>query len=109
MIAHHTDRLDTMDLHTLEPRGRIRPSTEGWRFVNRYVVSPLRTVVPQTGELGETVASLISGKSAVAINRDAADGGELIRYQITRPVASCAGFIAVMLTLACVSFARRDF
>ena len=51
---------------------------------------------------------MVSGKSAVTID-DGSEQGQMIRYDILRPVVSCALFIAVMLTLSCVFFVTRDF
>ena len=65
-------------------------------------------IVPQTGELGETIASIISGKSGVAIP-GGVDEGEFVQYNIFRPVVSCSTFIIVMLTVGCIYFSTRDF
>jgi hypothetical protein len=69
---------------------------------------PLRLLVPPTGELGETIEAMVSGKSAVTIN-DGSEQGQLVRYDILRPVVSCAVFITVMLGISCLFFATRDF
>ena len=107
-LAHHIDQLDTFDLTSLEMRGRFRPKLDGWRMVNQYGITPLRTVIPQTGELGETIAAMVSGKSAIAIE-DSSEDTELVRYKIMRPVISCAAFTAAMLLIGCLYFSRRDF
>lgn len=108
IIVHHIDQVDILDAGTLESRESIRPTLARWRLVDRYAVTPLRTLTPQTGELGETIAAMVSGKTAVTIN-EGAEESELVRYNILRPVFSCAGFIAFMLTIGCVYFSRRDF
>ena len=107
-LVHHIDQVDVLDASSLEVKESLRPSLEGWRLVDQYLVTPLRTVTPQTGELGQTIAAMVSGQSAQTIN---VGGGEteLVRYQILRPVLSCAGFIVFMLTIGCVYFSRRDF
>jgi hypothetical protein len=108
LVVHHVDQLEVLDADTLEVRESVRPALARWRLVDRYVITPLRTLTPQTGELGETIAAMVSGKSGVTIE----EGGEesqLVRYHMVRPVASCAGFIVFMLTVGCVYFARRDF
>ena len=76
--------------------------------MDRYVITPLRLVIPQTGELGETIAAMVSGKSAMSFD-DGSGDEELVRYDIVRPVASCATFIVVMLMVSCVYFSTRDF
>jgi hypothetical protein len=109
LVVHHVDQIDRLDMDTLSVLERIRPTLVGWRLVNRYVITPLRTVTPQTGELGQTVAAIIGGKSAVAINQDEADQADVLRFKILRPVLSCAGFVALMLLVGSVYFARKDF
>lgn len=109
VVAHHVDRVTRVDPEEGRVIDEISPAISGWRRVDRYVVTPLRTVVPQTGELGQTVTAIVSGKSSASISGGSNDGEERIRYRIARPVLSCAGFIAVMLTIGCVYFSRRDF
>lgn len=107
-IIHHVDRIDVLDPDDLAVLERIRPSVAGWRLVDRYAMTPLRILIPQTGELGETIESMVSGKAAVTID-DGSEQGQLVRYDILRPVVSCALFITVMLTTSCLFFATRDF
>jgi hypothetical protein len=117
-VAHHVDRVSAWQLTGAEstagwsrrPAVTIRPSIGGWRMVDRFLVTPLRTVTPQTGELGETIATIVSGESSMQL--PFAGGGEeaiVQRYNVWRPVLTCGGFVAVMLLLGCVYFARTDF
>lgn len=107
IVAHNIDRVDVLDANSYAVVEQIRPSLGSWRFIDRYVIGPLRLLIPQTGELGQTVSAIISGETSVAIDQGGED--EIVRYQIARPVLSCAGFIAVMLLISCVYFARSDF
>ena len=107
-VVHHIDRIDVVDPSDLSIVEQIRPSLQRWRLIDRYVMSPLRMLIPQTGELGETIESMVSGKSAVTID-DGSEQGQVVRYDILRPVLSCATFITVMLGLSCLFFATRDF
>ena len=107
-LRHHIDRIDVVHPSDLSIVERIRPSLQRWRLIDRYVMSPLRMLIPQTGELGETIESMVSGKSAVTID-DGSEQGQVVRYDILRPVLSCATFITVMLGLSCLFFATRDF
>jgi ABC-type transport system involved in multi-copper enzyme maturation permease subunit len=113
-IAHHIDSIDFLDVTDdgqglPQTRRTIRPSLTSWRNIDRFLVTPLRILTPQTGELSQTVTRLVSGKSSFAMG-GAADGEqELVQLKIARPVISCGVFIAVMLTLSCVYFSRRDF
>lgn len=107
-LSHHVDRLDILDATSLDVVESIRPDLSRWRWVDARIVTPLRSIIPQTGELGETIAATVSGQSAIEVNNNSEDT-ELVRYKILRPVTSCAIFIAVMLTISCVYFSTRDF
>lgn len=107
-IAHHVDQVDVVDLQSGDRLQRIQPQLTGWRRVDRWVVTPLRWLTPQTGALGDTIAAMISGKSAFSF--DIGDGEtETIRRKIAGPVISCSVFTIVMLCLSCTYFATRDF
>ncbi|MEO1616163.1 MAG: ABC transporter permease [Planctomycetota bacterium] len=111
-IAHHLDRIDWVKVGedgSLTTVREIEPAVSGWRSVDRYAITPLRTLTPQTGELSDMVAALVSGKSSFAIGQGQPDDQEVVQYKIARPVLSCGVFIVVMLTLSCVYFKRRDF
>lgn len=108
-VVHHVDRIDRLDPDRLTLSQTVRPQLSGWRLLDRYLVSPLRVIVPPTGELGQTVTAIISGQSGVTIRESGAAEEERVRYRVLRPVISCAGFIAVMLALGCIYFSRRDF
>ena len=113
VIAHHIDSLDFLsyvaesDVGTAD--SSVRPSLSSWRRVDQMLITPLRTITPQTGELGQTVAALVSGKSSFAMGGGQGGDEEIVRLKIARPVLSCSAFIAVMLTLSCLYFANRDF
>ena len=107
-VAHHTDQLDLLDAQDLSVRDTVRPTLGWWRRVDKYVIGPLRMVIPQTGELGETISAMVSGKSAITFSQR---GGEeqVERYNVFRPVVSCALFITIMLTINCIYFKTRDY
>src|SRR5690606_29996588 len=82
-VAHHVDRVSAWQLAdrrdgTAGPAAghrRLltqRPSLGGWRWVDRYLVTPLRFVTPQTAELGETIATIVSGENALQLSFAAA-------------------------------------
>ncbi|KAA1260043.1 ABC-2 family transporter protein [Rubripirellula obstinata] len=107
-FAHNVDQLDAIDVSTGDTVLSIRPSVTGWRQVDQLVVTPLRWLTPQTGDLGETIATMISGKSAFSFS--SGDGErETIRRKVAGPVISCTVFTTVMLMISCVYFATRDF
>jgi len=109
LVVHHVDQIDWFEFPAVVATRQLRPSLSRWRLVDRYVVTPLRTITPQTGELGDTIAAMISGKSSVTLAHGSSEDTETRRYEIVRPVASCAGFILVMLTIGCLYFARSDY
>ncbi len=108
IIIHHIDRLVELDAETMKIKDSVLPALSRWRLVERYAITPLRTLTPQTGELGETIAAMVSGKSAVRID-DGAEQMELVRYDVMRPLLSCGLFVTFMLVIGCVYFSRRDF
>ncbi len=109
VIVHDTDQVDIVSAEDFQIEKKIRPSLSSWRFVNHYIITPLRTLTPQTGELGQTVAAIVGGEASTTMGNTEDGDGERIRFKIVRPVLSCAGFIVVMLTISGVYFSRRDF
>jgi hypothetical protein len=88
----------------------IKPLLQGWRLLDRYLVFPLRSLVPQTGELGETISALVSGENTLRLPfTPAEEDSVIVRYNIWRPVLTCGGFVVSMLILGCVYFSRSDF
>lgn len=114
-VAHHIDSIDFFDVVAGEPLSTrparsIRPRLESWRNVDRLVITPLRTLTPQTGELSQTVTALISGKSSFAFGSTQNEQPqEIIRLRVARPVLSCSAFIIVVMAISCIYFKRRDF
>ncbi len=107
-LSQHVDSIAAYDIETNSVTSWHSPHVQGWRLADRYIMTPLRSVTPQTGELGETIASIVSGDSTL----DFPIAGEAIqpqRYNVWRPVFTCAGFIAIMLTVGCIYFSRADF
>ena len=107
-FAHHVDQLNAIDVGTGKTVLTIRPQVAGWRQVDRFVVTPLRWLTPQTGALGDTIATMISGKSAFSFTSGAGER-ETIRRKVTGPVISCSVFTIIMLVISCAYFATRDF
>lgn len=117
-VAHHIDRVSAWELvarGTSEVRSEhhhvltYRPALRGWRWVDRYLVTPLRFVTPQTAELGETIATIVSGESTMQLPLASAGETTVQRYHVWRPVMTCGAFIVLMLAVGCAYFARTDF
>ena len=108
-LAHRVDTVVALDPQTFEPLQRYAPKLQVWRMVERYVVAPLRFVIPQTGELGSVIASAISGESAAVIGDPSDSETPLARYNLARPLLSCSGFIIVMMLINVWYFRKQDF
>ena len=106
--SHDVDSVTAFDIESAVAVSTLKPSVKGWRLADRYIMTPLRTVTPQTGELGETIATIVSGDSTIDFPM-APEDTQPQRYNVWRPVFTCAGFIFVMLTIGCVYFSRADF
>ena len=108
LASYDVDRLAMINLDKANVARRIRASVSGWRLFDRYAMTPIRTVTPQTSELGDTIATIVSGESTLQLPFAPADSSPQ-RYQFWRPVYTCTGFIVVMLAVGCIYFARTDF
>ncbi|TWU08045.1 ABC transporter permease [Stieleria varia] len=108
-VAHDVDQVDLLGAADLKRRDRLQPQLQDWRFTERYFITPLRTLTPQTVELTGTVGALISGKSSFALVQEAQEERDVIQRKMVRPLVSCSAFILVMLTISCVYFSTRDF
>lgn len=120
-LAHDTDRVsswqwgaakdaedDKKFRWTRHPQ-TIRPSLSGWRRLQQYVITPLRLLTPQTGELGDTIAGLVSGEDAVRLPAHGGVESTVARYRFWRPLLTCSGFLVLMLTLGSYYFSKTDF
>jgi len=107
-VSHRVDRVSAIDVTSHTIVERLSPKLAGWRLVDKYAVTPLRFVTPQTGELGETIASIVSGESTIQFPFDT-ENIQTERYNIWRPVITCAAFIFVMLSVGCIYFSKADF
>ena len=107
-IAHHTDSIDLLSAADFSSQGYLRPSLGVWRRVDKYLISPLRFVIPQTGELGQSIGSIVSGETALVLSTPTGEE-QVERYNIFRPVVSCSLFIGFMLLINCLYFGTRDY
>lgn len=106
-MAHHVDRLVAVNPSSGALQADRRPERDLWRSIDAWVVTPLRSIVPQTGEISETMTAIITGRKDLEIEA----GTEVQREQlnVVRPLATCGAFIAVMLLLGCLYIDRQDF
>lgn len=106
-LAHHVDRLLAVDPSSGEVRADRRPERDLWRSVDAWVITPLRSIVPQTGEISEAMTAIITGRKDLEFEAGAEVQRE--KLNVLRPLATCGVFIAVMLLLGCVYIYRQDF
>jgi hypothetical protein len=95
-------------------RGRVtalyRPSLSTPRLIQRYLVEPLHTIVPQTGKLSsETVSAVVGGTTSRAMGEGQLAEATREQLEVTRPILSCTLFIVVLLSLGCLYIRRQDF
>lgn len=106
-IAHNIDRLIVIDAPSASDLKTVIPERDLWRNLYAWLITPLRTITPQTGEVGEIVIAAICGRSNVELM--VGDRVERQQLSIIRPLATCGGFAAVMLLLGCFYVYRQDF
>lgn len=106
-LAHHVDRLMAVDAVSGAVESERQPERDLWRLIDAWAITPLRSIVPQTGELSEAVTAIISGRQDLAIPT----GREVQREQLdaVRPLVTCGAFTVVMLLVGCLYIYRQDF
>ena len=107
-LVHHHDEIEVLDDQTFQGVDSISAKRSGWRMVDDWLILPLQTIIPETGALGETTASLISGKSAIEVMHGNGQP-EVYRYEFMKPIASCGLFILVIMAMNCIYFSTRDY
>ena len=103
------DTAEVRDPATGSVRQSYRPRLSTWRRVDRYLLTPLRFIVPQTGELGDVISTAISGRSTVVVGDPSEDETGVLTYRWGRPLLSCGGFLSVMMLVNWWYFRTRDF
>jgi len=104
------EQVAAADLRMSEPDLRFyRPSLSYWRTIYRYGVGSIRFLTPRVLELGELATVMVSGEESLVVDQSETGSGDVVQYQTIGPLASCLSFIAVMLFISCVAFARQDF
>jgi hypothetical protein len=106
-LAHDIDFLTAVDPASGAVVRQLEPTRDFWRRLDALLITPLRTIIPQTSELGETVVAVICGRSDLEI----VTGGQTQqeKLDVVRPLATCGGFIVFMLGLGCLYVYRQDF
>ena len=107
--AYDVDSVARIDPATSGVAERLRPNVSVWRRVQRWIVDPLRFVIPQTGELGDVIASAISGQREVAMGDPSDDQTQVARYEWFRPLVSCGSFLSVVMLVNLWLFRRTDY
>ena len=96
-------RLDPLTADTRFDPTLTTPETIYW-----YVVTPIYTVLPKPGELGDMVTYLVTGKRTLQSPPDG-DVRPAEKLNIWQPVWTNLVFLAVVLGVACFYVERKDF
>jgi len=93
-----------------EPVFELQPRLSKWRLAHHYFVQPLRSIIPQTGELrAETVRAALSGETSQELGQGFFAEKTRSQLNVRRPVLTCVGFTLVMLLIGGVMISRQDF
>lgn len=106
LLAHDIDQVTAIDMNG-DSTSQVTPERDLWRNLYAWVVTPLRNIMPQTGEVGEIVIAAICGRSNIELL--VGDRVERQQLSVIRPLATCGGFAACMLLLGCFYVYRQDF
>lgn len=110
MATYSHDSFVILSPDDQQPRLRLRPGLSYWRLANEYVVQPLRSVIPQTGELrSETTRAALSERTSQEMGQGVFTELTRTRLDVRRPVLTCLGFTVVMLLIGSVMISRQDY
>lgn len=106
-VTHDVDRLSRVDVATKTIVQQAGPQRDLWRNIDAWVITPLRTILPQTGEVGEAVIALVSDRRDLLIGPP--EENERQRLDVVRPLVTCGAFTLVMLFFGSLYVYRQDF
>jgi hypothetical protein len=110
VAADHFDRLIEYDVETLREIRRFEPRPTTFESIYWNVLSPIYRIFPKPGEMQNLVSYLLTEDESVATGPDQDDmTGPRMKIDIQGPIWSNLGFLAVVLTIACLYVARSDF
>ena len=75
----------------------------------KTTVSILHKVMPRTNDLGRLTTQLLGSELLSEAERRQLEADHELSFTWSESIAVCCAYIAVMLGLACWSFARRDY
>lgn len=106
-VVHDVDRISVISEDFTTRIRQISPKRSLWRNLDSFVITPLRFIVPQTGEVGEAVVAMVCGRRDLMI----VTGDQTQRQQldVVRPLATCGAFTVVMLLFGSLYVYRQDF
>lgn len=106
-VVHDVDRISVFSADLNTRVRQISPRRSLWRNLDAFVITPLRFIVPQTGEVGEAVVAMVCGRRDLVI--ETGDQTQREQLDVVRPLATCGAFTIVMLLLGSFYVYRQDF
>jgi ABC-type transport system involved in multi-copper enzyme maturation permease subunit len=107
-VADRTDRITDYDLTNLSAGESFSPPGTMMQKAWRYGIKPLYYAFPKPGEFYKVVSHLSSSTDA-ANNTDVDLTLQSVRPNPWSPLFSGLAFMAVMLGISCLTFARTDY
>jgi hypothetical protein len=112
LLSDRFTRVTEYQLDPFEITRSIDPPANTLELAYRYAVKPIYTVFPKPGELDNLVAYLLTEENSMQMDgrtRTTDLRADQVVLDIWQPAWSSLIFVAVILSLTCVSIARRDF
>lgn len=108
LVADREDRVTQYSLDGLSSLESYSPAGTWMQNIWRYGVQPLYYVFPKPGEFYKVVAHLSSASDAQQ-NRDVDLTFQEVRPNPWSPLINGSVFMALMLGISCLTFARTDY
>jgi len=110
-VADRLNRVTEYDLASGEMQRRWEGQAPMIYKIYRYALRPLYTIFPKPGELNETVSHVLTSDDLKIAGPRLNQGVQAapIKVDVWGPIWSNSLFLAVVLSIACVYVARKDF
>ncbi|MGE3316222.1 MAG: hypothetical protein AB7O26_13985, partial [Planctomycetaceae bacterium] len=111
LISDRFARVTEYEPDSLRVVNQYVPPSDTLEFVYRYVITPIYTIFPKPGELGNFVNYLLTEEQSVSFDRRSEEDLRAERFviDIWTPVWSNLVFVTVVLTVTCIYISRHDF
>ena len=108
LAADRGNRVTQYELDPYRVEGRREPTLGNLEIAYHYFITPLYTVLPKPGELGNAVAYLLTDPDD-DVDNPLDLSVQRSKVDVAGPIWSSLAFLAVMLTLSCLYVSRADF